>query len=96
MTISEKTNSTSESCTSMNQPSTTKSPSDVTSPSSNENLSRDVQDKVSGKTVMYLLYLMYKANILPRNHLTMLFKAIKEQEPEDITKFLVEEERKRG
>lgn len=51
-------------------------------------------DKFDINTVVFILYLLYKDNILTRHHLRHMFKIIKEDAPGDIMRYLVEEERK--
>jgi hypothetical protein len=83
MTETQKIDSTSEE--SMKKQESVSTTSNTTSP-----------DKISGKTVMYLIYLLYKENLLTRDNLGHIFKIVKDvKEPEDITKYLVEEEAKR-
>ena len=56
----------------------------------------DEKTKISSETFMYVLYVLYRANILTRYNLGHIFEAIKKDQPEDITKFLVEEEARKG
>lgn len=49
---------------------------------------------ISGLTVMYVIYLFYKANILSRDNLKMFINEIKKSSPENITAWLIEESRK--
>ncbi len=51
-------------------------------------------EKFNTNTVVFILYLFYKCNLITRHHLRTMFKIIKEEAPGDIMKFLVEEERK--
>ena len=66
---------------------------DTTTPTTTPTMSSDT---VSGKTVMFIFYLLYKSNLITRNHLTRIFEEIKKPQPEDITKYLVAEEAKRS
>jgi len=50
--------------------------------------------KFDTNTVVYVLYLLYKRNLITRHDLRGMFKIIKEPLPIDVTKYLVEEERK--
>ena len=45
-------------------------------------------------TIVFLLYLFYKCNIITRHHIRTMFKIIDGELPGDIVKYLVEEERK--
>jgi Ca2+-binding EF-hand superfamily protein len=47
--------------------------------------------KFDTNTVTFLIYLLYKSNIITRNHMKQMFKTIQEKAPEDIMKYLVEE-----
>lgn len=47
--------------------------------------------KFDVNTVVYFMYLMYKCNMLTRNHLNTMFRIIKEDTPGDVMKYLVEE-----
>lgn len=43
-------------------------------------------------TVMFTLYLLYKANMITRNHLSHMLKIIKETKPElNVAEYLVKE-----
>lgn len=42
-------------------------------------------------TVVYFIYLMYKINMLTRNHIKQMFAIIKDKTPGDIMKYLVSE-----
>lgn len=42
-------------------------------------------------TILFLLYMFYKCNVLTRHHLKRMLQIIKDKQPEDIAKFLVEE-----
>lgn len=57
---------------------------------------KKIDDSISSKTVMYILYILYKSNIITRYNLNRIFKEIKAELPEDITKYLVEEEAKKS
>ena len=45
-------------------------------------------------TVVYLVYLLYKSNILDRYSVKHLLKIIEDKHPDDIIKYLVEETNK--
>lgn len=47
--------------------------------------------KFNADTIMYMLYLMYTANLLTRLHLKHMMKIIKDTPPTDIARYLVEE-----
>jgi Ca2+-binding EF-hand superfamily protein len=47
--------------------------------------------KFDVNTVMYVLYLFYKENLLTRKHLKDMFKIVKGELPKDVIKYLVEE-----
>jgi len=47
--------------------------------------------KFDPNTIFFLLYMLYKCNILTRHHLRTMTKIIKDPIPGDIVKFLVEE-----
>lgn len=58
-----------------------------------ERVELDVTPKLSFNkdTVLYLLYLQYKSNMITRTHLKSYFQLINSDHPEDIAKWLVEE-----
>lgn len=47
--------------------------------------------KFDTNTVIYILYILYKTNMLTRGHLKQIFQVIKNKAPDDIMKFLVGE-----
>jgi hypothetical protein len=47
--------------------------------------------KFDVNTVMYIIYLFYKENLLTRKHLKDMFKIVKSELPKDVIKYLVEE-----
>ena len=55
------------------------------------------KDVISGKTVMYVMCLLYKMNMLTRNNLSHLFKIIKETPDNfDNIQYLVNEEARKS
>lgn len=50
--------------------------------------------KFDVNTVLFFVYLLYKCNLLTRHHIRTMFKLIKEPLPDDVPKYLVDEERK--
>lgn len=47
--------------------------------------------KFDTNTVIYIIYLMYKNNMITRRHIKDLFAIVKQDVPSDVTKWLVEE-----
>ena len=45
----------------------------------------------SKDTLMYMLYLLFKANMLSRVNLKQIFRMINQEMPKDVVKFLLEE-----
>ena len=74
----------------MEKTNTTKTSTETSIPT------KTVTDVISSKTVMYVLYILYKSNMISRNNLSTMFDAIKGKQPEDITKYLVEEEARKS
>lgn len=54
------------------------------------------KQKIDSNTVMYMIYVLYRANILTRYNLGHIFEAIKKDMPENITQYLVNEEARKG
>ena len=47
--------------------------------------------KLSVDTVLYMLYIWYKANLISRDNLKTLLKVIKDPIPSDVPKYLAQE-----
>jgi len=47
--------------------------------------------KFDANAVMFILYLLYKDNIITRHHLKNMLKIIKEPIPNDVIKYIAEE-----
>jgi hypothetical protein len=45
----------------------------------------------SKDTIMYILYLMYKSNMISRTNLKQIFRIIDQKMPADVAKYLLEE-----
>jgi hypothetical protein len=45
----------------------------------------------SKDTLMYVLYLLFKANIIGRNNLKQIFRTVDKDMPKDVVKYLLEE-----
>ena len=50
-----------------------------------------VESKMSVETIMFILYMFYKCNVLTRHHLKRMVAIIKDNPPEDIAKYIIEE-----
>jgi hypothetical protein len=47
--------------------------------------------KLSVETIMFILYMFYKCNIITRHHLKRLVAIIKDNPPTDMAKYIMEE-----
>lgn len=47
--------------------------------------------KFDANTVLAVLYMLYKTNLISRNNLRLLLAEVKKTWPEDVAKYLVEE-----
>ncbi len=47
--------------------------------------------QINTDTILFLMYMFYKCNIITRHHLKRMLAIIKEPMPENVAKFLVEE-----
>ena len=54
------------------------------------------EKKIDSQTFMFTIFVLYRSHLITRNHLTKLFEVIKEPMPDDLAKFLVEEEARKG
>lgn len=53
-------------------------------------------EKKENNSFWYTVYILYKSNILSRVLLTKIFEEVRKSAPEDVVKYLVEEEAKRA
>ncbi len=52
------------------------------------------KDRFDVTTVLFFVYLLYKCNMLTRHNIRQMFKIIKGETPDDVAKYLAEEEKK--
>lgn len=57
-----------------------------------ENIHKDKSFNFDNNTVMFLLYLMFKANLVTRQNMSHIIKIIKETKPDlDVNEFIIKE-----